>query len=618
MRKAVLIIISALSISVSLLLGKYTGFTETASYLMILAALVSGSDIALRAWRNLLNRHISIELLVSIAAVGALFIGEYWESAAVTFLFLLGAWLETRTIGKTRKLLGDLLDLVPAKALVLRDGEQIEILPAQLNADDTVIVKPGMKIPVDGIVSNGHSAVNESCITGESLPVEKSAGDSVYAGTVNESGMMQIEITGIGEDTTLARIIRRVEEAQDEKAPTQRFIEKFAKWYTPFIIGLSVLTYAFSRNIELSLTLLVIGCPGALVISTPISIISGIGRSARGGILIKGGEYLENAGKISALALDKTGTLTVGRPSLTEVILPEENLISGKDNEGCWSAKQKEVINWAALAESGSEHPLAMAVMKEADANPVPDSVSARPGQGIIASHENNLIHVGTESLLRENGIDISPAVLQRMTELKQKGRTGIYVSVNGSVSGLLGIADTIRDDSAEMVRALRKNGLKRIIMLTGDSHETAAAIAEEAGIEDFRANLLPEDKLNAIKALKKEGHVVAMVGDGINDAPSLAASDIGIAMGAAGTDVAIETADIALLKDNLMKIPEAIKISRGTVNNIRQNMTIALLTVAFLLTGVFLGEVHMAGGMLIHEASVLLVTLNGIRLIRI
>jgi Zn2+/Cd2+-exporting ATPase len=376
--------------------------------LMAAAALVAGSDIAQRAWYSLRRRHVSIELLVTIAAGGALFIGEYWEAAAVTFLFLFGAYLEARTLGQTRKVLQGLLALAPTTALVLRHGRQIEVMPHEVLPGETVLVKPGAKLPVDGQVIDGRSAVDESAITGESMPVEKVAGTAVYAGTVNQAGLLKVQATGVGADTTLARIIRRVEEAQEEKAPTQRFIERFARWYTPFIILLSVVAYLVSGNLALALTLLVIGCPGALVISTPVSVVAGIGRAAKRGILIKGGEYLENAGKITALALDKTGTLTAGRPVVTDIVSLQPEVAyaggaGGSDEPG--SAARQQLLRWAAIAEAGSEHPLAQAIVAAAEGvDPLPqaDSFETFTGRGVWATYLGYEIGVGTPELMAE------------------------------------------------------------------------------------------------------------------------------------------------------------------------------------------------------------------------
>lgn len=615
------------------LLAKYA-FRLDSLYvgMMTAAALVAGADIAYRAIISLRNRHISIELLVTIATAGALVIGEVWEAAAVTFLFLLGAAMEARTLAQTRKVLADLFDLAPVTALVLRDGRQVEVSPDEVGLGETVLLKPGMKVPVDGEVISGVSNVDESMITGEPMPEEKSVGAPVYAGTVNQDGMLQVRAIGVGADTTLARIIARVEEAQEEKAPTQRFVEKFSTWYTPAIILLSILAYLWSRNLDLALTLLVIGCPGALVISTPVSVIAGIGRAAKRGILIKGGEYLENAGRISALALDKTGTLTHGKPQLTDIVALEPvpvltaagvgliETVYLPDTGLSWSQEQQDVLYWAGIAEAASEHPLARAVTKQAETLgdlPMPDTFTTYTGKGIEAVYQGRRILVGKVEWLAAMDVFLSLEAQKHVEELRLAGKTVVLVAIDGQAAGILGISDTLRSDVRAALDELRTNGVQKIIMLTGDDQRTAEAVAAEAGIEDVRAGLLPEDKLQAIREMQKEGYVVAMVGDGINDAPALAAADIGIAMGAAGSGVAIETADIALMSDDLMKVPEAIRLSKATLGNIRQNLAIALVTVTLLLAGVLLDQVHMAGGMLIHQASVLVVIFNGMRLLR-
>lgn len=646
-RRQLLTITSGVFILAALAGDYLAGLSTLRNSLMIAAALIAGYDIALRAWQALRNRHISIELLVTIATVGALLIGEYWEAAAVTFLFMLGAYLEARTLNRTRQTLQELLAVAPTMAIVLRAGRQVEVMPHEVEPGETVLIKPGTKIPVDGTVIEGRAAVDESPITGESMPVEKSKDAQVYAGTVNQDGLLQVQATGVGADTTLARIIRRVEEAQEEKAPTQRFIERFARWYTPAIIGLSSVTFLITRDIELALTLLVIGCPGALVISTPVSVVAGIGRAAKRGILIKGGEYLENAGKITALALDKTGTLTQGKPRLTDIIALQPDLVpaggpeyagsiaainvevalsqmpSGiRDAEtpGQWTAAQQEVLRWAAIAEAGSEHPLARPILAQAETLgniPPATEFDTCTGRGVRATYQGHLIGVGSKELMAELGVTVSSEAEAHLVSLKSAGKTAALVALDGLMIGILGISDSLRETAPAMIRQLQDIGLERIIMLSGDDRRTAQTIAHEAGVTEVYAELLPEDKLEIIRRLQAEGYIVAMAGDGINDAPALAAADIGIAMGAAGTDVAIETADIALMADDLMKIPEAIGLSKATLRNIRQNVVIALLTVGGLLAGVLLGQVHMAGGMFIHELSVLVVILNGMRLLR-
>ena len=629
--------------------------------LLIAAALLAGSDIALRAWRALRNRHVSIELLVTIAAAGALAIGEYWEAAAVTFLFMLGAYLEARTMARTRRALQELFAVAPSTALVERDGQQLEIPAHQVQTGELVVVKPGARIAVDGRVLAGRAAVDQSAITGESMPVEKAPGDEVFAGTINQDGLLRVQTTGAGADTTLARIIRRVEEAQEAKAPTQQFVERFARWYTPAIIALSAGAYLLSGDLSLALTLLVIGCPGALVISTPVSVVAGIGRAAQRGILIKGGQFLEQAGKISAVALDKTGTLTAGKPRLVEVVALQSHAVpAAAQHNGAnghdpahipWDLDQASVIRWAAIAESGSEHPLArpiVAAARELEVQapqltpsgpqaqlqaPTPgplrldssDGIDHKvvdfhmfTGRGVRAVYQGHTVVAGSAALLQELDIPVGPAAHGHLQRLREAGQTAVLVALDGQLLGVLGVADTLRPAARELLSRLKQAHL-RVAMLTGDDPRTAQAIAAAAGLEkeEVYAALLPEDKLAVIQRLQREGHVVAMVGDGINDAPALATADVGMAMGAAGTDVAIETADIALMADDLLKIPEAIRLSHATLRNIRQNTAIALLTVAALLAGVLLGEVHMAGGMFVHELSVLLVILNGMRLLR-
>ncbi len=618
-RRLVLMIISGVLIIAGWVAGSVFGHSGIFDALMISAAVLAGSDIVQRAWRGLMNRHTNIELLVSIAAAGGLAIGIYWESAAVTFLFLMGGWLEARTISRTRSTLKQLIDLAPDTAIILKGEQQQEVPASEVEEQALVLVKPGAKIPVDGMVERGHSAVDESAVTGEPVPVEKQSKAKVYAGTINQNGKLVVRVTGAGADTTLAKIIRRVEEAQESRAPTQRFIERFASWYTPGIVGLGIATLLITQNLEPALTLLVIACPGALVISTPISIISGIGRAARDGILIKGGEYLEQAGKINAVAFDKTGTLTEGRPKVTEVVsFREEPVLSGSGENPDENEAREEVLYWAGIAEAASGHPLAEAILEEAHkSHTIPEAFDFQSlaGLGIKAEYQEHTILVGNTELMQKNNVLISAREKARVDEISEAGQTLVLVALDGELEGAIGISDRIRPEAIEMIRHLRKNGIQNLIMLTGDEHRAAHAIGDEAGITEIRAGLLPEDKLDHIKQLQQDGHRVAMVGDGINDAPALARADIGIAMGAAGSDVAIETADIALMADDLNKIPQALQLSRITMRNIYQNVTLALLTVALLLGGVFAGSVHMAAGMLIHEMSVLAVIGNGMRL---
>jgi Cd2+/Zn2+-exporting ATPase len=562
-------------------------------WLMIAAAVVAGYQIAIAAVRALQVRIVSIDLLVTVAAIGALFIENYWESAAVTFLFVLGKTLEKATLNKTRKALSDLVDAAPETATVLRDGEPVSVEVWELAPGDIVLVRNGEQIPVDGRVVSGHGGVDEATITGESLPAEKVEGSETFAGTWLRSGVLQVEAVAIGPNTTLAKIIHRVEEAQDDKAKTQTFLEKFSKWYTPGVIGGSLLVGFIARDIELGLTLLVIGCPGALVISIPVSIVAGIGRAAKDGVLIKGGEYLERAAKVDAVVVDKTGTLTKGRPELTDVIVLDPAYTTD------------EVLRFAARAETASEHPLAAAIIQGAKERGLEVEIveKALPvaGKGIHATVDGREVVVGSADLLDDAPDDSA------LIELNEHGKTAMYVGVDGKAIGIVAVADTIRDDAPAAIQALHKAGV-RVVMATGDAKRVAEHIALELGVDEVHAELLPEDKLALVRQLQSEGHTVAMMGDGVNDTPALAQSDIGVAMGAAGSPAAIETADIALMADNLPRLAYALGLAQRTVRTMRINIAIALVTVAALLAGVLFGGVTMSLGMLVHEGSVFLV----------
>ncbi|MCY1158127.1 MAG: cadA [Citricoccus sp.] len=580
-----------------------------ADALMVTAAVVAGCGIVVNAVRALAARTVGIDLLVAVAAIGAVVIGNHWEAAAVTFLFAVGHALESATLNRTRSALAELVAVAPDTAVVLRDGEQAEVPAADVAVGEVVLVKNGTKVPVDGQVVHGTGAVDEASITGESVPAEKGEGDQVFAGTVSRGGFLQVLATGTGADTTLARIIHRVEEAQDAKARTQAFIDRFSAWYTPAIMVLALVAGLVSGDVVLALTLLVIGCPGALVISIPVAIVAGIGRAARNGILIKGGEFLETSARITAVAVDKTGTLTEGRPKLTDVVVLDPAL------------ERLDVLGWAAAAEAGSEHPLARPILDAAAAEGVgvpglPGSVEPVPGKGVVASTEGVRVLVGNAALLEQYGIAGDRAA-RTAEELAASGRTPMIVAVGGAVAGVLAVADRVRADAAETVARLHGAGVDKVVMLTGDTLPVAQAIGRATGVDEVRAGLLPEDKLDAVAALQREGHVVAMVGDGVNDAPALATADIGVAMGAAGSAVAVETADIALMGDNLLKLPEAVGLARRTVAVMRQNIAVALITVVLLLAGVFAGGVTMSIGMLVHEVSVLIVIANAMRLLR-
>ncbi|MGN7226741.1 heavy metal translocating P-type ATPase [Dietzia maris] len=600
---------SGLLIVASWLVGRLTSADAVADGLMIIAALVAGYRIAVSAVQALRIRIISIDLLVVVAAVGAMFIDNYWESAAVTFLFALGKALEKATLNRTRRALSDLVDSAPETATILRDGEPETVEVWELEPGDLVLVRNGEQVPVDGRVLSGNGGVDEATITGESVPAEKSEGSEVFAGTWLRSGVLRIEAVGIGADTTLARIVHRVEDAQDDKARTQTFMERFSTWYTPAVM-ISALVVALipwslvatMGNIELALTLLVIGCPGALVISIPVSIVAGIGRSAKDGVLIKGGEYLESAARVDAVVVDKTGTLTNGRPVLTDVDVLDDDY------------SREDILRLAARAETASEHPLAEAIITGARNAGLEVGLveSAEPvaGKGIRAEVGGQMVAVGSADLLDHRPDDA------RIVELNDQGRTAMFVGVDGRAVGIVAVADTIRDDAPAAVRALHDAGI-RVVMATGDAQRVARNVGAALGVDEIRAELMPEDKVEIVRELQSRGHTVAMVGDGVNDTPALALADIGVAMGAAGSPAAIETADIALMADRLPRLPYALSLAKRTVRTMRLNIAIALVTVAALLAGLFLGGVTMSIGMLVHEVSVLAVIAIAMLLLR-
>ena len=565
-----------------------------ADALMIAAAVVAGWNIAISSIQALRIKMVSIDLLVVVAAIGALFINNYWESAAVTFLFALGKALEKATMNRTRKALSDLVDSAPETATKLHDDGSTETVEVwELMPGEKVLVRNGEQIPVDGRVISGFAGVDEASITGESVPAEKSEGAEVFAGTWLRSGVLRVEATAVGSESTLAKIIHRVEDAQDDKAKTQTFLERFSKWYTPGVMIAALAVGLITQNVELALTLLVIACPGALVISIPVSIVAGIGRSAKDGVLIKGGEYLEASAKVDAVVVDKTGTLTNGQPELTDVEVLDPAYTAN------------EVLQLAARAETASEHPLADAIIRGAKTRGLDVELveSAQPvmGKGIRAEVDGHAVAVGSGELL-----DKTPNE-DRVLELNAQGKTAMYVGVDGRAIGLVAVADTIRRDAPSAVKSLHDNGIKGV-MATGDAQRVAENVARELGVDEVHAEMMPEDKLDLVKELQSRGHVVAMVGDGVNDTPALAQADIGVAMGAAGSPAAIETADIALMADKLPRLPYALHLAQRTVRTMTLNIVIALATVAVLLAGVLLGGVTMSIGMLVHEASVLLV----------
>lgn len=605
--KGRIILISGVLIAISYILKKLIGYETVTIILMLATTVIAGTPIFKKAIGALRYRIVGIDALVAIAVVGAIIIGEYWEAAAVTFLFMLGDYLESRTIEKTRSSIKALLDLVPDKTRVKRNGIEVDITPVEVVQGDFVVVKPGEKISVDGTVVEGSAYVNQAAITGESIPVSRSMEEIVFSGTIIESGYLIIRADKVGDDTAFARILQMVEEAQDKKAKTQKFLEKFSRYYTPVIILLAIVMYLVTKDLVLALTLLVIACPGALVISTPVSIVAGIGNGAKHGVLVKGGEVMEKLGTIKVVAFDKTGTLTIGKPMVTRI--------------KTYGIGENELLRLAAIGESYSEHPLGKAIINKAIENlgniyNVPEDSEIITGQGLKFTIGGEGYYIGNRKLFETRGISVEKQEVYLRSE-EEKGQTAVIIGNQDDIKGIISIADVMRDDAPKLVSKLKSSGIKKVVMLTGDNQRAAKSISEKIGLDEYYAELLPEDKVRILGELQKRYGRTAMVGDGVNDAPALASADLGIAIGGAGTDVAMETADVVLMSAEINKLSYAVGLSRATVNNMKQNISFALLVAALLLAGVLIKTVNLSFGMLIHEVSVLLVIINAVRLLQ-
>lgn len=582
----------------------------------LIAIFIGGYDLFKVGLKNLIKFEFDMKTLMTIAIIGAAIIGEWMEGAVVVFLFALSEALESYSINKARQSITSLLDVAPKKATIKRDNKTIEVDVHDICINDIMIIKPGEKIAMDGEVINGESSINESAITGESIPVYKSFGDEVFAGTINEHGALEVRVTKRVEDTTLAKIIHLVEEAQAERAPSQKFVDQFAKYYTPaiMIIALIVAIFpplflhaAWSEWVYLGLAVLVVGCPCALVISTPVAIVTAIGNAARNGVLIKGGIYLEALGRINVVAFDKTGTLTEGKPEVTDII----SFIKVVDEKG--------ILQIAQSIEENSEHPLATAIVRRAKRDGIKSSEAkhfqAITGKGAKADINGTTFYIGNLTLI-ESFVTISFDVRKQILKLQKEGKTVMIVATKNELIGLIAVADQVRKRSSSVVKRLYELGIKKMIMLTGDNEATGKAISKKLGLNEARAELLPEDKLKTIQELQeKHGHV-AMVGDGINDAPALATATVGIAMGGAGTDTALETADIALMADDLEKLPYSISLSRKALNIIKQNISFALGLKIIALLLVIPGWLTLWLAIVADVGATLLVVLNSMRLI--
>jgi Cd2+/Zn2+-exporting ATPase/Cu+-exporting ATPase len=586
------------------LLGSIRGFNIASAAAMIIAGypLVKKAIIDLRA------KTISADVFMALGAVAAALIGDFLASAVIAFFMLIAEYLDKLTMDKARRALDELIKLSPKSARIVKDGREIEIAIEEIRKGDTVIVKPGERIPVDGRIIEGSSFINQAAITGESMPVEKGIGDEAYTATINDAGLLKIKATHVGNDTTLAKIIHLVEEAESAKAPVQKIADRFAAWFTPSILLIAGLTFLITRNIAYAIAVIVVACPCTVAVATPLAIVAGTGKAARRGIIIKGGIHLETLAKIDTVVLDKTGTITIGEPRITDIKAFAEH-------------NEKEILLMAAVVERYSEHPLAKAIIKRAGSEglriPEPEDFQVIPGRGIIARYNGSSVLLGSRELLKDGRINLNHEMESYMKAREEEGKTALLIAHDSEVCGVISVADVVRKESKDAITELRQAGIKDIVMLTGDNWRTAKAIGVQVGIDNIEAELMPEDKVRKVQELMANGKKVAMVGDGINDAPALAAADVGIAMGVAGTDVAIEAADVALMRDDWRQIPEAIKIGRKTFGVIRQNLAIGIL---FNIIGVTLAATGIITPMMAAVAHVLpdlVVFANSARLIR-
>lgn len=587
--------------------------------LYILAIIIGGYDLFKEGFSDLIKLDFSMESLMTIAIIGAAFIGEWAEGSIVVILFAISEALERFSMDKARQSIRSLMDIAPKEALIRRNNVEQLISVDKIDIDDIMIIKPGQKIAMDGLVINGHSSVNQAAITGESVPVEKQLDDEVFAGTLNEEGVLEVRVTKKVTDTTIAKIIHLVEEAQGERAPAQAFVDKFAKYYTPFIIIMALMIVVvpplffggdWNKWLYQGLSILVVGCPCSLVISTPVSIVSAIGNAAKNGVLVKGGVYLEEIGHLRAIAFDKTGTLTKGKPVVTD-------FITTSSDTG---------INYLSIIsslESLSQHPLASAILNEADKTNVDyksiqiEDFQSITGKGLTGIYQNIRYYIGNPKLFSASVIE-ETAVKVQYRQFQEQGKTAMYFGTDEQILGVIAVADEVRDSSADVISELHKLSIEHTIMLTGDNTKTAESIGRQLGVTEIKGDLMPQEKLDSIKALRTTYNKVAMVGDGINDAPALAASTVGIAMGGAGTDTALETADVALMGDDLQKLPFIVRLSRQTLKVIKQNITFSLGIKLLALLLVIPGWLTLWIAIVADMGATLLVTLNGLRLMKV
>jgi len=581
------------------------GKVEIFMWALVISSIIGVAPIAIQAYQALKVKVVSIDVLVTIAVLGAFLIRNLEESAIVTFLFLFGAFLEQRTLNKTRSAIKELTEMAPESALKQMENGDFEAVEVDdVDVGDILLVKTGVKVPVDGTVITGEGHINEASITGESLPINKKKDSKVFAGTILENGTLQIVADRVGEDTTFSKIIELVEEAQDSKSEAERFIDRFSKYYTPAVLVLSFIVWLVSRDIELAITILVLGCPGALVIGVPVSNVAGIGNGARNGVLLKGSEVINDFSRLDTIVFDKTGTLTIGNPKVAE--------------REMYTDRVEEVLGYLLSVEKESDHPLANAVVEYISVSTAytVERTDVVKGGGIIAHIDGHRVAVGNVALMEKENVTFDEKMSGDIAKMEAKGNSLVLTAVDGELKALMGIRDQIRPGVKEDLNRLKKLGVKNLVVLSGDNQGTVDLVARELGLTEAHGHMLPEHKQAYIKELQTKSQIVAFVGDGVNDSPSLASAQIGIAMGS-GTDVAIETSDVVLMNSDFARLPHALGLTKATVNNMRQNILIAIGVVLVLLASVFFSEwMNMSIGMLVHEASILVVILNGMRLL--
>ncbi len=571
--------------------------------LMFIVGTIGVIPIALTAISSLRVRLVSIDVLVSFAVIGAFLIGVFYEAASVTWLFMLGDVLEEITLRKTRSAVSDLTQMAPKTASVVQDDGTIKEEDVDfIDPGEKILIKTGDQVPVDGEIISGIGYLNEASVNGESKLANKTVGSEVYAGTILEDGTLTVETTAAGEDTTFGKIIEMVEEAQDTKSGTEKIINRFAKYYTPAVLVIAIIVGLITRDLKLAITVMVLGCPGALVIGVPVSTVAGIGNGAKNGIMFKGSQVIDQARKIDEVAFDKTGTLTVGHPEVSVI-----EILNGRRNE---------IIKLAAQIEGQSNHPLAQAIAKLAEQKPVSTKLETVKGKGVVATINDEKYYLGNQNLIVDN-TGSNGKLVKTINHLSQSDNSiVIFANSDQSQLAVFGIKDQLRPEAKEALTNIKKFVVKKLVMLSGDNQETAEQIAAELPIDEVRGQMLPENKAAFIKQEKMNGHHVAFIGDGINDSPALANANVAIAIGS-GTDVAIDVSDIVLVKNDLRKIDYALGLSKKIVLNMNENIVLALLTVLLLFIGLFAGYVEMASGMFIHEFSILVVILNGMRLLK-